>query len=279
LKSKNSKNQKFQNQFKEISPSFKMITSAFCKDINAHVSIENYNPEIHKNLSCKNFHPLMAKRGNTVKHHFAHYQNTQCSNNKTEWHISYQKLFPDTEIPYPLNPKSGITHIADIVHKNLVIEIQHSNIKKEDIISREETYDEMIWIFDVKNSVTGTEFICRDDAGKCILKLNRKCLFETTKPTYYDCGKFLCKKLSIHNRYALCEIVEYSNFAKSICMSENECGKFDCLITDPDFGFAFQIPELQYRCGKIFFESSHRDINFSPFLESKYVTNRFFLPF
>ena len=254
-----------------------MITTAFCRDTNTHIHIENYNPEIHKSLICKNSHPLMAKRGNTLKHHFAHYQNTPCSNNKTEWHINWQKNFEFTEIPYPENPKSGIKHIADIVHGDLVIEIQHSNIKREDIESREETYSNMIWIFDVKNSVTGTEFLCRDDKGKCILKLNRKCLFETSKPTYYDCGKFLCRKISLHNRYALCEICDYRDFAKSLGVSEYE--KFNCLTTDPDFGFAFQISELQYRCGKIFFESFEKDLNFSPFLESKYVPNRFFLPF
>lgn len=252
-----------------------MITTAFCKETNTNVSIENYNPEIHKTLYCKNAHPLMAKRGTTLKHHFAHHQNTACdsknSKNKTEWHISWQNRFCETEIPFP--PK----HVADIVHGDLVIEIQHSNISTNDISSREETYGNMIWIFDVKNSVTGSEFVCRDDAGKCIVKLNRKCLFQTTKPTYYDCGKYLLRKISLHNRYALCEIVEYCDFAKGIAVSEYE--KFDSLVTDSDFGFAFQVSELQYRCGKIFFESSDKDMNFSPFLESKYVTNRFFLPF
>ena len=254
-----------------------MITTAFCKETNGNISIENYNPEIHKSIFCKNAHPLMAKRGNTVKHHFAHYQNTACSTinpNKTEWHLSYQNLFPNIEIQFS---KSDITHIADIVHGDLVIEIQHSNISNNDITSREETYQNMIWIFDIKNSVTGTEFICRDDKGKCIAKLNRKCLFETSKPTYYDCGKYLLRKLSLHNRYALCEIIEYSDFAKSLRICDFE--KFDSLITDPDFGFAFQISDLQYRCGKIFFECALSDQDFSPFLESKYVTNRFFLPF
>ena len=251
-----------------------MITTAFCKETNTHVSIENYNPEIHKTLYCKNAHPLMAKRGTTLKHHFAHHQNTACdSKNKTEWHINWQKNFEEIEIPFP--PK----HVADIVHGDLVIEIQHSNISTNDISSREETYGNMIWIFDVKNSVTGSEFICRDDAGKCIVKLNRKCLFQTTKPTYYDCGKYLLRKISLHNRYALCEIVSYSDFAKSISVSEKECGKFDCLVTDSDFGFSFQVFELQYRCGKIFFESPEKEVNYSPFLESKYVANRFFLPF
>lgn len=247
-----------------------MITVAFCRDTNANIDIENYNPEIHKNLICKNAHPLIAKRGNVLKHHFAHYQNTACSN-KTDWHCRWQELFENVEIPF-LNSK----HIADIVHNGMVIEIQHSNISQNDILSREETYNDMIWIFDVKNSVTGTEFVCRDDTGKCILKLNRKCLFQTSKPTYYDCGKFLCRKISLHNRFALCEIIEYRDFAKSICVEKKD--KFDFLITDPDFEFSFQISELQYRCGKIFFESLDRD-NFSPFLESKYVTNRFFLPF
>ena len=255
-----------------------MITKAFCKEIGEHINIENYDSKKHKTIVCNNLHPLIAKQGDILKHHFAHTANTECKyKNKSPFHLIWQSLFEQTEIFYPPILGSDFRNggnFADIVVGDLVIEIQHSSIKKKEIDDREIIYDNMIWIFDVRNSVTGTEFICKDEMGKCLLKLNKKYLFETSKPTYYDCGKYLCKRISLHNKYALCEIVEYSDFFKGL----NVFGQVEKLISDPDFDFSFSVSQLEYKCGKIFFECES-DINFSPFSLSKYVENRYFLPF
>ncbi len=246
-----------------------MITKAFCKEIGEHINIENYDKGKHKTLVCNNLHPLIAKQGDVLKHHFAHCANTECKyKNKSPFHLIWQSLFDYIEIFYPPS------NFADIVVEDLVIEIQHSSIKKKEIEEREMIYDNMIWIFDVRNSVTGTEFICRDERGKCLLKLNKRYLFETSKPTYYDCGRYLCKRISIHNKYVLCEIVEYSDFFRELGVS----AQFEKLISDPDFDFSFSVSQLQYACGKIFFESDC-ELDFSPFSLSKYVENRYFLPF
>ena len=216
-----------------------MITTAFCEETKSLITISQYNPALHLTLLCTNQHPLVAKRGPLLTHHFSHLPNTTCTltnPNKTEWHLRHQSLYPETEIPFP----SG--NIADIVIENTVIEIQHSPISQKEISIREQVYNNMIWIFDVRNSVTGTEFICRDEAGFCILKLNRRCLSYSNKLTYYDTGRYLCMKMGIYGKYALCKIVQYTEFAKQFEQLDSET--FSILIQDPLFDFAFTIPSL-----------------------------------
>jgi len=248
-----------------------MITTAFCKETNSFVNIKNYNPVTHKTLLCNSLHPLTPKLGNINCHHFAHQANTACKHkNKTQWHMSYQILFPQTEIyfetksPEILKNSPKNFHVADILVDGTVIEIQHSPIGRNDILEREATYDKMIWIFNVKNSVTGTEFICQDQKGFCILRLNKKYLFQTEKETYYDCGKYLCQKISLHGKYAFCKITTYQNFAKKFPTTSIKHESFDILIQDPDFDFAFSVPELQLSNNTIYFQTSQNE-DYSPF--------------
>lgn len=269
-----------------------MITTAYCKETNSIIKIADYNPDIHKTILCNNMHPLTPKLGNIKRHHFAHQAYTDCDHkNKTLWHLTYQSLFPQTEITFPNKnfPKYNIQqnkpesleksqkryNIADILVEGTVIEIQHSPISKEEIRERELAYEKMIWIFDVKNSVTGTNFICQDHLGYCILQLNKKYLYQTEQETYYDCGKHLCQKLSLHGKYALCKIVAYQDFAKKFTTIPHE--PFNVLITDPDFEFAFTVPKLQVQLAKIFFESDLLTEDYSPFSSSHYFPNRYFL--
>lgn len=260
-----------------------MITTAYCKETNSIIKITDYNPTIHKTILCNNMHPLTPKLGNIKRHHFAHQAYTDCNHkHKTLWHLTYQSLFPQTEIFFPNKnfPKSEENsqktyNIADILVEGTVIEIQHSPISREEIRARETVYEKMIWIFDVKNSVTGTEFICQDETGICILQLNKKYLCQTEQETYYDCGKYLCKKLSLHGKYALCKIVAYEDFAKKFITVKSE--DFNILITDPDFDFVFTVPKLQVQLNKIFFDSDLLSEDFSPFSSSHYFPNRYFL--
>jgi len=271
-----------------------MITTAYCKETNSIIKITDYNPAIHKTILCNNMHPLTPKLGNIKRHHFAHQAYTDCNHkHKTLWHLTYQSLFPQTEITFPNKnfPKSNNTqnkpeslekpqekryNIADILVEGTVIEIQHSPISREEIRERETVYEKMIWIFDVKNSITGTEFICQDQFGICILQLNKKYLYQTEQETYYDCGKYLCQKLSLHGKYALCKIVTYQDFAKKFTTVKSE--DFNVLITDPDFEFAFTVSKLQVQINKIFFDDLLIESqDYSPFSSSHYFPNRYFL--
>lgn len=67
----------------------------------------------------------------------------------TEWHLSWQNIFPEKYREISLKSSTGEIHIADIQLKNkLVIEVQNSSIKIDEIISRENFYgkNNMIWI-------------------------------------------------------------------------------------------------------------------------------------
>lgn len=253
-----------------------MIKLAFCKETQTYVDIKNYDNNIHKTLLCKYGHLLFPKLGKEMVHHYAHYANTSCSNIKTIWHENWQKLFRDTEVIfYKDGMRENNKHIADIVtEKKRVIEIQHSPIGIEDIKSREEIYGNMIWIFDIRNQVTGTEFICQSK-DICLIKPNKKYLFLTEKETYYDCGNCLLKKINVFKKFAICKKISYLDFFSY--METVPFYSLDLLITDFDFSFSFEIDLLKIENNKIYFETSLEN-NYTPFLPSKYIPNRYFLP-
>jgi hypothetical protein len=258
-----------------------MIKFAFCLETQSEINIDNYDFNIHKTLLCKYNHPLLPKLGKQLIHHYSHYPNTLCSltNPKTIWHENWQKLFKKTEVAFR---KEIGKHIADIVtENNRVVEIQHSPISEKDIKSREKTYKDMIWIFDIRNEITGSEFVCKDK-NFALVKASKKYLFSTEKETYYDCGNYLLKKIDILNKYLLCEIIPYDSFFSSL--NETPLFPIDLLITNSNFSFAFEIEKLFIKKNpfgkieKIYFETDSEN-DYTPFLSSKYIPNRYFLPF
>lgn len=279
-----------------------MIKTAFCTETGCFVDIKDYDPSIHKNLFCTEWHPLTPKKGNIMTHHYAHQVNTTCKHqNKTEWHLRWQSLSFQTEVRFHTSstslPSTSLPStssstslsaiqntesklkIADIISKeNRVIEIQHSPIKEDEVKERENTYGDMIWIFDVRNSVTGTEFICRCEKY-CLIKPNKRYLFYSTKETYFDCGKYLLKKKERLGKYILCEINNYKDFCEV---------HFDKIYPyEDDFEFAFIVDRLIYQNNKLYFSASFPEdpedpedlSDYSPFQESKYVPFRYFLPY
>jgi hypothetical protein len=71
------------------------------------------------------------------------------SNNKPKYTKTEAKVY-DLKNYFNTFIKDGVKHIADIFNsdKNLVIEIQHSNITPVKIKEREDFYDNMIWLID-----------------------------------------------------------------------------------------------------------------------------------
>lgn len=96
--------------------------------------------------------PMIAKCGNRLLHHWAHYKNENCDpwwENETEWHRKWKELFPIEcrEVTHVDN--TGEIHRADIKSKtNIIIELQHSAISDEERLARENFYNNMIWIID-----------------------------------------------------------------------------------------------------------------------------------
>ena len=104
--------------------------------------------------------PLIQKHGEIRQPHFAHvgtkkgYPPCRDSWNydKTDWHIKWQKRFPD--FCYEKVVTHGDEkHIADVLVNNLVIEFQHSSISLEDFTERNRFYTscgyKVVWVFDL----------------------------------------------------------------------------------------------------------------------------------
>lgn len=100
---------------------------------------------------------VLAKCGNVKINHWAHKSKENCDKwkeNETLWHRKWKNNFPEQwqeKIFY--DNSSGEKHIADVcTDKNLVIEFQHSSIKPEEKLSRENFYKNMIWVVDGNKS-------------------------------------------------------------------------------------------------------------------------------
>ncbi|MBS1951937.1 MAG: hypothetical protein OJF59_000093 [Cytophagales bacterium] len=97
--------------------------------------------------------PVIAKCGNKKVWHWAHRSIISCDSwwePETEWHRNWKNNYPaDWQEVTLFDEQTNEKHIADIrsIHK-LVIEFQHSPIKPEERISRENFYKNMIWVVD-----------------------------------------------------------------------------------------------------------------------------------
>lgn len=96
---------------------------------------------------------VIAKCGNKRVSHWAHKSLKNCDHwweTETEWHRLWKNNFPKEWQEIVLyDDSTGEKHVADVrTDHGLVLEFQHSNIIKEERISRERFYNNMIWIAD-----------------------------------------------------------------------------------------------------------------------------------
>jgi competence protein CoiA len=96
---------------------------------------------------------LIAKCGEFKMNHWAHKGVRNCDSwweTETEWHRSWKNNFPDEWQEHILfDELTNEKHIADILTiDNLVIEFQHSHIDPQERSSRENFYNNMVWVVD-----------------------------------------------------------------------------------------------------------------------------------
>ena len=97
---------------------------------------------------------VIAKCGKIRCWHWAHKNNKECPYSKkepkTQWHLDWQNYFPkEWQEVRCTDEQTGEIHIADIKTTNgLVVEFQHSAIKPEERLSREQFHKNMIWVVD-----------------------------------------------------------------------------------------------------------------------------------
>jgi len=115
-------------------------------------------------LNCGS--PMIANCGPIKIHHWAHKNIRNCDQwweNETAWHRQWKNKFPkDWQEISLLDDKTGEKYIADVrTEHDLVLEFQHSFIKSEERISRENFYKNMVWVVDG----------CRSDLDKSYFQM------------------------------------------------------------------------------------------------------------
>jgi competence protein CoiA len=97
---------------------------------------------------------MLAKCGPRVMHHWAHKGGRNCDpwwENETEWHRQWKSLFPASCREISHTAPDGEIHRADIkTPTGIYIEVQHSSMTDAERASREEFYQNLIWIIDGK---------------------------------------------------------------------------------------------------------------------------------
>lgn len=99
---------------------------------------------------------VILRQGSLNVDHFAHRSN-ECADNwhydMSEWHYSMQTKFPEWQREVIVKFR-GRTHRADVLHRNQIIEFQHSSIAIEELEDRNNFYNaagySVAWVFDVQ---------------------------------------------------------------------------------------------------------------------------------
>lgn len=94
----------------------------------------------------------IAKCGPRMMHHWAHHRLRDCDpwwENETAWHREWKNKFPLECREISHVAEDGEIHRADVkTPTGIVIEIQHSAITDTERVSREEFYQNLVWVID-----------------------------------------------------------------------------------------------------------------------------------
>jgi len=124
--------------------------------------------------------------------------------NETEWHRKWKKEFPKDWREIIIEDHRG-KHIADIkTEYQMVIEFQHSSINFQTVVSRENFYDLMVWVFDVRKACEAESLIVFNGYIEWFNPIRG--FGPCRKPVYLDLGKSLFYVKSIDKAYDSREI-------------------------------------------------------------------------
>lgn len=137
-------------------------TTKYAKINGKQISVKEYlksKPKKSDKIKCLNNHELILVNGEKNKAHFRHKNKGDVGGSPmTKWHSEWQSNFPITEIDFNLKEGQTQKRRADVVIKefNRIIEIQHSNIDKDNVYCRNKDYRlhnmKLIWIIDGNTS-------------------------------------------------------------------------------------------------------------------------------
>lgn len=94
----------------------------------------------------------IAKCGPRIMHHWAHHRIRDCDpwwENETPWHREWKNHFPVECREVSHIADDGEIHRADVkTSTGIIVEIQHSPMTDKERISREEFYQNLVWVID-----------------------------------------------------------------------------------------------------------------------------------
>jgi hypothetical protein len=113
---------------------------------------------------------MISKCGKVMIWHWAHKTTDMCDpwwENESDWHRSWKDHFPESqkEVTH-VDLATGERHIADIKNLfGLVIEFQHSTMSEAERLSREDFYQDMIWVVDGTRGSSDSGYFRMGTAG------------------------------------------------------------------------------------------------------------------
>ena len=100
---------------------------------------------------------VRARCGTVKVNHWAHVSGDECDSwyePITQWHLKWQKLFPEKYREVVIDEHRADIHIpGNDVWPNITIEVQHSSISWDDVMEREnfyKTHGVLFWVFDAR---------------------------------------------------------------------------------------------------------------------------------
>ena len=151
--------------------------------IRAEKNVEAYCPQ------CRGL--VVAKMGEIMVHHWAHVSSASCdtwNKGETRWHLAWKSRFPKHCIEQRVT-RGDVWHVADVLLPDgIVIEFQHSPISPVDIAKREEFYQRVIWVLDVKDAADRFNFRQEGNEIKFKWDLPRSSFEHSAAPVILDFG-------------------------------------------------------------------------------------------
>ena len=131
------------------------FTTQYAYINNEYIHINNYVKNKKDKICCERGHELIMVNGTQRKKYFRHKNSNDVGGEPmTKWHCEWQGNFPVTEIDFRKVNGQIKDRRADIhIEKHdIIIEIQHSNIKCEEVVCRHMDYalhnKQVYWIID-----------------------------------------------------------------------------------------------------------------------------------
>lgn len=116
--------------------------------------------------------PLVTKKGEVRRHHFAHRPSHHCSDTwqgtytDSEWHFGWQERYPRENRERTLE-LDQVRHRADIIVGRTVVEFQRSQLSPQSFNERNDFYGSLgykvLWVYDLRDLYESGVIRARDD--------------------------------------------------------------------------------------------------------------------